>query len=74
MKVRCRFCKFESDSTCNKNIKQGHPVKIKLNKPRVCEMYEDDSHKLLIDFRKKEHHKKVLLQSLKQQTLEGVEK
>ena len=45
-----------------KKKQSGKPIKIKLNKPRTCDKYSEDPLRVMADFRKRERHRKVILQ------------
>jgi hypothetical protein len=62
MKVRCKLCEFENGGFCSKKTKANHPIKIKVNKARTCDLYSEDGLRVLGDFRKREAHRAILKQ------------
>jgi hypothetical protein len=57
MKVRCRLCSHEKDGFCTKKTNHGSLVKVELNKPRSCNIFNEDGMRVLYDYRKHEGHK-----------------
>ncbi len=72
MKVRCRLCEHEKDGFCQKKGTAQKPVKIELNKPRTCDVFKEDGMRVLLDFRKRESHKKRV-KTIQQQNLQMFE-
>ena len=60
MRVRCFLCEHEKDGYCQKKRQATKPVKVKVNKARVCDVYREDPLRVLADYRKREAHKKKL--------------
>ncbi len=76
MKVRCFLCAHEKDGFCQKKKTSSKPTKIRLNKPRSCELYSEDPLRVLADYRKKELHKKKvqMIQNRNNQLAEAISK
>lgn len=51
-KVKCKFCLFQTDSFCSKKKK----AKVKINKRRSCDLYQDDASKFLDEYRRAKKH------------------
>lgn len=49
-KVRCKFCKFESEKKCAKK----RNATISLNKKRICQFYQGDEQKIVEFFERRE--------------------
>jgi hypothetical protein len=47
--IRCRFCVNELNGACGKKSKGGRPQKIELNKKRNCDLYKEDTMKMIED-------------------------
>ncbi len=69
MRVKCRLCVHESNGFCTKKTNNSKPIKIELNKSRVCDKYEEDGMRVLGDYRKNEAHKKNVAQ-IKQRNMQ----
>lgn len=63
MKVRCKFCSHESKGACTKKVRKGKPEIVKVNKPRTCNLYNEDAVRVLSDFRAREKQKQVVARS-----------
>lgn len=71
MRVRCKFCQFEDGGTCSKKSSR-----VKINKPRTCSLYKEDSFRVFQQYKKEEKHKiklrKMALQRAKINNLQKV--
>ena len=56
-RVRCKFCSHEKGGLCTKKTTRGFSPKVRVNKPRSCDLYSEDALRVLSDFRKREAHK-----------------